>query len=328
MYARRFALVSAVTLFGVLLASVPSNATFSGSNGRISFSKFSHNTLQIWTANPDGSDAKQVTDFGSNAGAVISDWSPDGELIAYESNKDVDGRRHSNQIWTMDADGSNQTQLTRGPGFHGFPGWSPDGTRMAIDSDWGDPDLNGIWVIPAFDPGGVTVADATRITDTPRSADFDTEPQYSPDGETIIFTRFKAPHRSAIWQVRTDGSGLDRLTKYKRNASDPDFSPNGKKIVFDSGDVGQPGTKGDIWVMRADGSRERPLTDTPPVGEAEDEFTLSQNPVFSPNGRRIMFTQFNGQLLEIHVMKANGSDRRMLFRTTKFLNKVDWGVHP
>jgi Tol biopolymer transport system component len=330
MSARRYvsASVLAVILAGLATASSP--ATFGGANGRISFAKGLDGPPEIFSANPDGSDVQRLTHSPKlGAGVIISDWSPDGELIAYDTDVDVDGRRRSEQVWVMNADGSGATQLTRGPGFHGLPGWSPDGARMAIDSDWGEKDLEGIWVIPSSGVDGVTINEAVQIVDTPKAADFDSEPQYSPDGQTIIFTRFKAPDRTAIWRVGIDGTGLDRLTKYKLNASDPDYSPDGTKIVYDSGDAGQPGSKGDIWAMHADGSRERRLTDTPPVGpNPETEFTLAQNPVWSPNGKRIMFTQFLPKLTQLAVMKANGSHRKVVISTHKFINKVDWGVHP
>ncbi len=166
------------------------------------------------------------------------------------------------------------------------------------------------------------------VVDTPGGADFDSEPQYSPDGETIIFTRFKSPEKTAIWRVNVDGTGLDRLTKYKRNASDPDFSPDGTKIVFDSGDAGLPGSTGDIWVMHADGSREKRLTNSAPVGpDPETGFKLANNPVWSPNGRRIMFTQFLPESTKLVVMHTDGSKRRAVV-SGEFVNKVDWGIHP
>ena len=329
MSARRYAAASVLAVILAGLATASSTATFGGANGRISFAKGFRGPPEIFSANPNGSDVERLTHSGPKFGALISDWSPDGELIAYDTNKDADGRKHTEQVWVMNADGSGATQLTRGPGFHGFPGWSPDGARLAIDSDWGEKGLEGIWVIPSADRDGVTISEAVQITDTPKGADFDSEPQFSPDGATIIFTRFKSPERSAIYRVGVDGTGLDRLTKYKRNASDPDFSPDGTRIVFDSGDAGSPGSKGDIWTMHADGSHERALTDTPPVGDdPETEFILAQNPVWSPNGRRIMFTQFLPNLNELTVMKANGSHRKVVIATNRFINKVDWGTHP
>ena len=101
------------------------------------------------------------------------------------------------------------------------------------------PALQGIWIIPASDPDGVTQAEAQRVTTIPKGADFDSEPQFSPDGSMIAFTRFKSfeKKKSAIHVVATDGSGLQRLTPWKLNASHPDWSPDGQMIAFDSGDV-------------------------------------------------------------------------------------------
>ena len=54
-------------------------------------------------------------------------WSPDGSRIAFTAESNA---RH--KIWTMNADGSNPTQLTTDAGFDVSPTWSPDGTRIAF----------------------------------------------------------------------------------------------------------------------------------------------------------------------------------------------------
>jgi TolB protein len=320
-----------LTVIVVVIVAAPSTATFGGKNGRITFARDIGNRVEIFSANPDGSHKTQLTvSKPSGAQSFLSDWSPDGRLIAFDSDRtDVDGRKHPVQIYVMAWNGTGVTQVTRGTGFHGAPGWSPSGTTMAIDADWGKRSLNGIWIIPASDPDGVTVDDAQRVTDVPDGAEFDSEPQFSPDGTTIVFARFKSfrDSKSAIFRVNVDGTGLERLTNYGLNASDPDVSPDGQWITFDSGDTGAPGSKGDIYVMPLAGGKKRALTDTAPV-EEDGPFTVAQNPVFSPNGRKILYTQFREGGADLVVMRVNGSGKHKILGGSRFPNKADWGTHP
>ena len=145
---------------------------------------------------------------------------------------------------------------------------------MAIDADWGKGSLNGIWIIPASDPDGVTVAEAQRVTDVPDGAEFDSEPQFSADGTTIVFTRFKSfrDSRSAIFRVNVDGTGLERLTTYGLNASHPDVSADGQWVTFDSGDTGAPGSKGDIYLMPPRRNRQEAALDRPAPVEEDGPF--------------------------------------------------------
>jgi TolB protein len=319
-----------IGLIVIGLTAGSSTATFSGKNGRISFSRGTGSHVEIFTANRDGSHISQLTvSKPRETASVVSDWSPDGELIAFDSDrKDVEGRRGTVQIYVTPADGGETTQLTRGKGFHGEPGWSPTGSTLAIDSDWGKRSLSGIWLIPPSDPDGVTVDEAVRVTDAPAGgADFDAEPQFSPDGGTIFFTRFKSSTKSAIFRVNVDGSGLEQLTNFKLNASRPDVSPDGQWIAFDSGDSGEPGKTGNIYLMPIDGGKKKALTDEPQRTES-GPFVLAQNPSFSPNGRRIVYTQFDDTRTELVVMKTDGSGKHAILGGKRFPNKADWGVHP
>ncbi|MDP9189832.1 MAG: hypothetical protein M3O25_11330 [Actinomycetota bacterium] len=325
-------LILAVVIFAVVAA--PSSATFPGVNGLISFNAYVERTksFEIFTATRNGGDVRKLT-FNPNHNSVLPDWSPDGQRIAFQSDRvDVDGRKNAVQTYLMNADGSGLTQLTRGPGFQGAPGWSPDAANLAIDADWGGgPGLQGIWVIPASDPDGVVVSEARRLTTIPARAKFDSEPQFSPDGRSIVFTRFRSLSVSAIHRVSIDGTGLDRLTPWRLNASDPDWSPNGLKITFDSGDAGKAGSKGDIYVMRADGNGRKVLTDHPRLRKGEP-FDLANNPVWSPSGTKIMYSHFLPEKTVLEVMKPNGSGKHLVvggrFGRKHFPNKVDWGTHP
>jgi Tol biopolymer transport system component len=79
--------------------------------------------FDIYTARPDGTDAKRLTRFGVyTAESVVS---PDGRKIVFTSLKggDLD-------IYVMNIDGSNVRQLTHQLGYDGGPWWSPDGKRI------------------------------------------------------------------------------------------------------------------------------------------------------------------------------------------------------
>jgi Tol biopolymer transport system component len=336
----RFAL-PLLALVAVVALVTPSSATFPGPDGLISFARFSPklNSAEIHIARPDGSGVQKLTSNPRRV-SLNSDWSPNGQLIAFDSDRvDVEGRKKAVQIYLMGADGSGVTQLTRGAGTQSSPGWSPDGTRLAIEADWGARRaLQGIWTVSASDPDGVTQAEAQRVTTLPKGADFDSEPQFSPDGSRIAFTRFQSfeKRRSAIHVVATDGSGLRRLTPWKLNASHPDWSPDGQRIAFDSGDLQLPKNKGDIYVMGADGGARTRLTDNPRIRVGKP-FKQDGNPVWSPSGTRIMYVHFHARrfvdpesffaLGKVIVMNADGSGKHVVVGG-KLNNRADWGTHP
>jgi Tol biopolymer transport system component len=355
MWARRCALLCALALLVAGALAAPAFATFGGSNGRISFFRFVEetNSGEIFSAAPDGTDVQQLTS-NPDRFSQFSDWSPNGQEIAFDSDRvDQDGRDDVVQVYTMPWNGETfgLTQLTVGPGFHGDPGYSPDGSRIAIDADWGDyPALQGIWTIASSDPDGVTQDEAERVTTIPAGADFDSEPQYSPDGAWIVFTRFKSClfHErghlegftygctSAIYKVRTEGTDLQRLTAWGLNASAPDWSPSGRLIAYDASDNIAPGERGDIHVMRPDGSGKTTLTDNPTIRNAGHDLEnfavdFANNPVWSPDATKIAFARWpptGPGVIDISTINSDGSGATTLVDGDFFQNKPDWGTHP
>jgi Tol biopolymer transport system component len=126
--------------------------------------------------------------------------SPNGRRIAFESARAGDG----NEIWLANVDGSNPTQLTRGPGiWQGSPRWSPDGQRIAFDSQGED----GRWDIWTIDPDG---GSPSRLT-----LDLGDEnmPSWSRDGRWIYFQSYQAGAATTdVWRIPATGGSEERVT--------------------------------------------------------------------------------------------------------------------
>jgi TolB protein len=87
--------------------------------------------MEVFTANADGSDAKQVTDLGQANWAP--NWMPDGRII-FCSNHEYK-RGFPFNMYTMNADGSNIEKISRDKGFDAFPMFSPDGRKIIFSSN-------------------------------------------------------------------------------------------------------------------------------------------------------------------------------------------------
>ncbi len=164
-------------------------------------------------------------------------WSPDGERIAFVSDRDGDW-----EIYVMNADGGNQKRLTRSPGIDRNPSWSPDGRFITFETNRnGDFDIGVVGTLRQAQGDG---AGERVLVD--RSGD-DLEPLWSPDGSRIAFTGSHANYARDIMLVDPISGSLD----YPRgllatiegwwpynNVGGIAWSPDGKHIAatFDTRD--------------------------------------------------------------------------------------------
>jgi Tol biopolymer transport system component len=165
-----------------------------------------------------------------------------------------------------------------------------------------------------FDPG---VPGSSRVLTTDPS---DVDPEVSPDGRTVVFTRviasglpFPAETVRAVFAIGIDGSGLRQVSaggSQGENDVEPAFYPSGQSLVFDrsSGPTGE----GDLFAIRLDGGGLRQLTDGP---------AREQGPTVSPNGRQVAFTcgpaGGNERIEDVCSIRPDGSHRRLLTRKLK-----------
>ena len=194
----------------------------------------------------------------------------------------------------MNADGSGLREVADDPALDFGPAWSPDGSKIAFVSNRDAPvdatyaNSYDIYVTNADGTG-----EAIRITAQPG---VESRLDWSPDGSKLLYVStadtpsFPNPGGDAeIYAMNTDGSGMSRLTDNTALDFAPDWSPDGKEIVFDSNRDG----KRAIYKMNADGS-----------GQAKVEYQLPcvydpdpdvggcvghSAPVWSPDGTKIAF---------------------------------------
>ena len=265
--------IGTLTLAAALIGAAPASATYPGMNGLIAYVACPENQCEepvagIAAVNPDGSGYHLLVASSSSGSATPAEpaWSPSGQSLAYAVVGILGG------IYVANADGSNPRQITSGYDLN--PTFSPNGKRVAFDHE------GNIFSIKLNGSGSMQISQGGHSTD----------PNYSPDGKWVAYTRW---HRQ-IWLMRRNGSNQHRLV----SGHFPDFSPNGKHVLFQSLRHGPR-------IVKVDGSRPRDLGLT--------GVTDPDEPAYSPNGRFIAFTDLATPTTNpIEVVRTNGSGMKQL----------------
>src|SRR4029078_12684588 len=192
----------------------------------------------------------------------------------------IDGKE---QIFVMNADGSNLKRVTNDSSNNGRPAWSPDGSQLVFQTD-----RDGNFEIYIMSVDG----ELTQLTDDPAD---DLDPDWSPDGRKLACASSRAGMHH-IYVMNVDGSSPTQITNAKDGDTEPAWSRDGKRIAFVRGTDGNP----EIYVVNADGSDESRLTSDPGI---------DMSPNWSPDGR-IFFTSNREGKREIYFMNADGSGVR------------------
>jgi Tol biopolymer transport system component len=298
---RRLALVLVAIAATTVVNASPARAGFPGENGLIAWERvFFFTDSDIWVMNPDGSGQHALIENDQND--RFPAWSADGTTIAFESSgvdldiwaADADGsnlRNLSNDpsgpdlspawspdgtqlafwkqnfdgtgsIWVMDADGSNQVELTPETSVYSHPAWSPDGELIAYVSN-----RSGGNELYVMQPDG---SGKRRLTFTSHSQE--DHPNWSPDGTMLAFEACPGDSwpcvgsaNTEVFVINRDGTGRARLTDDPTIDGNPAWSPDGTEVVFRS-DRSEDGTN--LWKMNADGTDPVQLTFPETVGPA------------------------------------------------------------
>ena len=219
------------------------HATAPGKNGGIAFKRYldgGRSTGAIFTVDASGKAERQIT--MPEAGVVDDqpDWSPDGSLLVFH--RSVPDSPFA--IYTVKQDGSGLTRVSP-PSEDGVgPSFLPDGKQIvytrATGSErhfpgWGNQIQHSDLVVRDVIGANPRVVVGSR----PYAGDY-LSAQFSPDGSRLVYVRSNSPLTNfagahALFVVRADGSSQRRITPWTLDAGDnPDWSPNGKLILFRS----------------------------------------------------------------------------------------------
>jgi Tol biopolymer transport system component len=211
------------------------------------------------------------------------------------------------RLLTIRPDGGGLSRISTG-GRRFLPDWSADGKRIAFNSG-NIYRCHDIYVMSARGK------DVRRLTDNQHC---DLAPSWSPNGQRIVFQSDRPTPASArvlkkrdrpseLYVMRSDGKQVTRLTRARRDAICPAWSPDGAHIAFTMG----LGHAADVYVIDRDGGDRRRLTRAPGADMCPD---------WSPDGKRLVFSTARDDAgsrppnFEIYVMKADGSLERRVTR--------------
>jgi TolB protein len=303
---------------------------------------------EVYLANPELTNPRRLTNNTSFDG--FPNLSPDGKKVVFDSAR-LTGcatcafpwTTNRSDLFVMDADGTEQTFLTHGSSAT----WSPDSKDIAFHAS-----ASGNGTPLRNDPGSATsdsdifaanVDDLLAGVEQPRNLTHslgivDEDADWSPDGETIAYTRHPdsddpvLSNTAEIYLLAADGSGTpERLTNNHEEERGPSWSPDGKKLAYAcrwgaDHDQFLPNATFEICVVNIDTGEVQRLT---------SNSVAALTPTWSPDGTQILFhgrvdlTLSDGSSIatqQLFVMNANGTDQKQLtFPGDGWNNLANWG---
>jgi TolB protein len=289
-------------------------------NGRIAFGRYfdrDKNRGVIFTVARSGRGERQVTHPGPDASDFEPDWSPDGSRITFTRSG-----RSGPAIYTVRPDGSGLTKVSR-PCRRAKPrrcdqdiasAFSPSGRDIAFASSDGR-------LKPRSSSSGATAGtdgSSYRRARVPSSSTLGSHLTETESRSSATTSLARRRDGRAVFVVNVDGSGLSRVTPWNLDAGDPDWSPDGRWILFGSNENLKKPSQ--LYLIRPDGTHLRQLTRV-------RRGTLGTSASFSPDGNWIVFAARRvGGNADLYVMRANGTGVRPLTRTRLWDSAPDWGA--
>lgn len=302
-------------------AASPSNKAFERGHRPILFN-FAVNAdfkEQVATVGPAGREVRQLTHF--HAGAGEAKWAPSGGRIVVERFS----RAKPGALYSMRPGGKQLRRLSSG--CHGKcledfePAWSNGGGLIAFNRAFG-PVVNDTASeidLMLMRRNGSDVQVIKRFEDLAGKRRLEPHnPDFSPDDSQLALTLLDVSSpaaKSAIFTYTFATGELDRVTPWRLNAGNADWSANGRSVLFNSNYAAAGAS--DLYTIAPDGSKLRRLTNIPGKRSAF-------SPTWSPSNRRLAFS-VAGPGVPPHpvVMHIGGENRRRVTSQPGIV--LDWG---
>lgn len=277
----------------VLLDAGQAGAVFPGENGKIVYQRGSG----LWVMGPDGRDKRRLTHQAGAADGPAA-WAPGGRWLAFARTFPRPQAQIDSYLMVIKANGTHPRRLLPAAKVLTSLSWSPGGERIA----YGDATDYRIRIV---DRHGHQLR---------RLRGFGDSPDFSPNGRWISY---EGP--SGIFVSRANGKDRRRVTANRfADGLDtaPDWSPDGKRIVFESWHPDSSGqtSASDIFVVNADGSNLEQLTFD----------GSSRDPTFSPDGQEIAFSSESNNNEDAYVLNLETSELDRLTTTPGADGVLDW----
>jgi Tol biopolymer transport system component len=271
----------------------------------------------LWLAHADGSDLHELAPGVPASGKVSFDISPDGSHVIFSAYDPPV------QVWEVGIEGGSQKLLSTDCNgvpaqcMDAAPAYSPDGKRIAFVRAT---ETSSVLAIRDLASGDVTMLDATRSSSPDVWLD---EPSWSPDGRQIVY--YKVHHDAAqdkvtdtrIFIVNADGNALHELALPSETPwGDPDWSPDGTRIVFSSYPIRylSAGDTPEVYSVRPDGTDFQQLTHLG-VG--------SGAPNWTSDGAHIFFWGYQ----TFYLMDPDGGNAMAINRPALSFFNDGWGFY-